>query len=432
MKAKYFFLLSIALVGLAAQSAFGQNDFRIKQRMTMAGQSFDSAVMIKGSRQRSESNMMGMQNVSIMQCDLKRTIDISELEKKYVVTPMDLPLPSEPARRVSTTTTRQPVQAGGTVTQTIELIDTGERKQMFGMTARHIKTIMTTEPSPDACQKGSQRIETDGWYVDLAFGLSCQNDRPVTMPMQTDGGGGCRDKMNMVRKGNAKLGYPLIQTTKIGMGGAGETTMTTEVLELSKATLSPDLFDIPAGFTEASSRQELYGSATQQAMSQYSRAAQPDNEVTRRAPGSVNTKRPGVMRVGVLPVTNSTPRNLSLETYRNNLLAAIVGGNVEAVAINSESDAQRLNCDYVLSTNVKEMKQSAASKVGGLFGKVTGSSTGGLAKVESVVSYSLKKMSGGPVLTAEATAKVEGDDNSVIASLTSEADAVRSFIAKGR
>ena len=446
MNSKYILTLIFAILAFSAETTIAQqNDFKIRQRMTMSGQSFDSTVMIKGARQRSESNMAGMQNVSVMQCDLKRTIDISELEKKYVVTPMETALPSEgPPRAVSTTrNNRQPVEKGGVITQTIEMIDTGERKQMFGMTARHIKTIMTMEPSPDACQKTSQRIETDGWYVDLTFGLSCQIDRPQVPPMpMADGGGGCRDRINVVQKGKAKLGYPLLQTTTIAMGGSdGEaarmsSTMTIEVLELSKAALEPALFDIPAGYTEAASRNELYGAASQRAMAeQYSKRAQDENNAPARRPEnsnarSSNAKRPGVIRIGVLPVTNSTTRDLSLDMYRSRLVSSLFGGNVEAVPLNSEADAGRLECDYILSTSVKSMKQSAASKAGGLFGKVTGASTAGLAKVESTVAYTLRPISGVPVLISESSAKVEGDDNSVMASLGTEAQAVLKAVNK--
>jgi len=350
---------------------------------------------------------------------------------------METNLPSEPPSRVSTTTTRQPTKTGGEVTQTIELIDTGERKEMFGMTARHIKTIMTTQPSPDACQKGGQKIETDGWYVDLSYGRSCQMDRPMTTQM-SPGDGGCRDKINVFRKGRAKLGYPLMQTTTIGMsgpdgGGDRTTTMTIEVVELSRSTLPQELFDVPTGYTEAASRQELYAGASQRAISDYAKSQTSQTApTTTRMPDSANTKKPGTIRVGVLPVTNATARPLTLEMHRNSLIAGIIGGTVEAVAITSESDAARLNCDYILSTNVKSFKQSNASKIGGMFGKATGASTGGLAKVESVVGYNLRKLSGGPGLTADATAKVEGDDASVVASLGSAAEAVKSYIAKNR
>jgi hypothetical protein len=221
------------------------------------------------------------------------------------------------------------------------------------------------------------------------------------------------------------------------MGGSdGEaermsSTMTIEVLELSKAALEPALFDIPAGYTEAASRNELYGAASQRAMAeQYSKRAQDENNAPARRPENSNAKRPGVIRIGVLPVTNSTTRDLSLDMYRSRLVSSLSGGNVEAVPLNSEADAGRLECDYILSTSVKSVKQSAASKAGGLFGKVTGASTAGLAKVESTVAYTLRPISGVPVLISESSAKVEGDDNSVMASLGTEAQAVLKAVNK--
>jgi hypothetical protein len=217
-----------------------------------------------------------------------------------------------------------------------------------------------------------------------------------------------------------------------GQDGGATSTMTIEVVELSKATLPQELFDIPVGYSEASSRQELYTGMAAQAMMDSARSSRLDTPSMTRTPESTSAKRPGVVRVGVMPVANATARDLSLEMYRNNLIAAIIGGTVEAVAIASESDAARLNCDFILSTTVKNLKQSTASKIGGMFGKATGATTGGLAKVESVVTYSIRKPTGGPGLTADATAKVEGDDASVNASLSSAADAVKSYIAKNR
>ena len=56
------------------------------------------------------------------------------------------------------------------ITQTIT--DTGERKEMFGFTARRIKTSLVKTVSPDACDK-DQKIETDGWYIDFEYEFEC-------------------------------------------------------------------------------------------------------------------------------------------------------------------------------------------------------------------------------------------------------------------
>jgi len=47
--------------------------------------------------------------------------------------------------------------------------DTGERKMMFGMQARHIITTMEMNSSADSCNGASQmKMEYDGWYVDFS------------------------------------------------------------------------------------------------------------------------------------------------------------------------------------------------------------------------------------------------------------------------
>jgi hypothetical protein len=444
MKSKNVIILSIFVLFISAANVFAQNDFKMRQRMSAAGRTFESAVMIKGARERTESNAMGIQTTTIMECDLKRTIRINDADKKYFIEPMATETASV-APTATTTTTKVKTKKGGTVTRTIEIIDTGERQQMFGMTARHIKTIMTTEPSPDACEKDKMRIETDGWYVDLSVGLTCKFDRPPANPMNYGGSsGGCVDQTKLVQKGTGRLGYALKVTTKISMGDdeedaetatamAGMLNTSTEVLELSKATLPQSLFEIPAGYTEVSSQSELYGKGTQKAIGNYAKTNGTDSVMpanTGMPASTPGAKKPGVIRVGVMPVTNSSGKQLSTVTYRMVLESQIKDSNIEAVDVSSADQAKQLNCDYILNTDIKSLKQSTAGKIGGMFGKVTG--TGGTeGKVEATVGYTLTPVSGtGTTLQSDATAKIEGEDNSVMAALGSEAQAVMKAVKK--
>lgn len=441
MKNKAYGFIGFGIALICAANLFAQNDFKIKQRMTMGGRSSESTTMIKGARERSESGMAGIQSVSVMECDLKQTIFISDAEKKYYIEPMAAPVvnaaPSAPVK----TTASVKTEKGGTVTRTIEIIDTGERQQMFGLTARHIKTIMTTEPSADACDKDKQRIETDGWYVDLTVGLNCRTNRPPENPMNyKSDGGGCRDAQKIVQKGTGKLGYPLKVTTKLSMGDdddmdpqmAAMMTMTTEVVELSRATLPQDLFEIPAGYTEATKRSDLYGRNTQKSQVDYAKNGNTyENMPTAPTPPRSDAKRSGVIRIGVLTLSNSSGKALNLNTYQTMLVSQIAGDKVEAVAIGSEADAQKMNCDYVLTTDIKSLKQSAAGKIGGMFGKVTGASTSG-GSVESVIAYGLKGLtsSASASLQSEATAKSEGQDNSIMSAISTEVQAVMKAFKK--
>ncbi len=454
-------ILGIFILLISAINISAQNDFKMRQRMTVAGRTMESAVMIKGARERTESDNMGMKSVSIMQCDMKRTIRVSEPERKYLIEPMNAPDTAAQAQPVkSTTTAKIKTQKGGIVTRTLEIIDTGERQQMFGMTARHIKTVMTTEASPDACDKNQQRVETDGWYVDLSVGLSCKFDRPPENPMNYEKHApACLDQTKFVQKGTGKLGYALKLTTKISMSGVGgdtggeddaETaammakmgmgggmmTMTTEVTELSRATLPAELFDIPVGYAEAKEQKELYGKNTQKAMGEYQKTPEAKAEMNQMmqgmpAVGNAGAKKPGMVRVGVMTVSNSTGKPLATDMYQNMLVSQINGNKLEAVAITSADDAKRLNCDYILSTDIKSLKQSTASKVGGIFGKVTGAGSGE-GKVEVTVGYDLKPLGpdGTTLQMQSTTAKIEGQENSVMSALSSEAQAVTKALKK--
>ena len=48
---------------------------------------------------------------------------------------------------------------------------------MFGYKARHIKSTMVMDSTPDACNQSHMKIEIDGWYANLA-NFSCGGKSP--------------------------------------------------------------------------------------------------------------------------------------------------------------------------------------------------------------------------------------------------------------
>ena len=67
-----------------------RTDLKITYRTTTMGQSMENTTMLKGSRERSEMKLgYGRDIINLTQCDLKRTIQISDSAKKYVITPME-------------------------------------------------------------------------------------------------------------------------------------------------------------------------------------------------------------------------------------------------------------------------------------------------------------------------------------------------------
>ncbi|MDX6612173.1 MAG: hypothetical protein QOD75_1359 [Blastocatellia bacterium] len=403
------------------------SDFRITEKTTQNGQTFQSTTLIKGARQRSEMNMGGQNTTSIVQCDLKRSVQINETARKYMITPMsggdsggsgEIPAPAVP---------NGPRTGGGIVTYVINTVDTGERKEMFGLTARHVKSTFSMEPSPDACLKDAMFIERDGWYVDLQYGIDCRvggapgMGRP-SMP------GGCVDQVRYKNTGTGKLGYPLIETTTISSKGIQMSSSTKEVLELSRQPQDAALFELPAGYTEAHSFQEMYtpamGDITDQSVSPLPRIEE------KPTPGMSPVRR-GI-RVGVVAINNKTGKSVSDESLRDRLIGDINSGNVEAIRLNAsspseaEAEAKAKQCDFILYTDISALKTaSAGKKLGGMFGRAAGVTTSDVGKSEAKIDFKLFATgSATPTLATSVNVKEETEEASVGTAIDREAQAV--------
>jgi hypothetical protein len=402
----FFILLSlVAVSGVAAQqprrrgpapAAAPKPDLRIKYRVNTGGQAMESVTMLKGARERNETNTGYMNMVNLVQCDLKRTIQLSDSTRKYVVTSMETSDSSGATpSSAGSSAPAEPSRRGGVVTYTTTTIDTGERKEMFGFTARHIKSSTVTESSPDACNPMSQRSERDGWYIDFSFGLSCNQDdgAPVNSPRAP---GGCRDRVQMKQVGAGRAGYPLIETTSLyGPGGKVMFTSTKEVVELSREPLDAALFDVPAGYTETQNSQELYGAPSMAQMAGPAMAG-PDASADDRNSGMSSraaAKQPGTLRVGVVTINNRSDRPVSVDALRTRLVSGIEGTGVDAVPLNAttqaaaEAEAKARQCDFILYSDISSLKISAAKKLGGFLGSVTGVS--GVGKSDARVDFKL-------------------------------------------
>lgn len=415
----------------AAQKPAG--DLKIKYKSNTGGSSMESTTMIKGARERNEMSFGGgMDMVSITQCDLKRTVQISDRVRKYVITPMET---DTTARSTSTpapaSTPAEPTRRGGLVTYTTTATDTGERKEMYGFTARRIKTSLKIESSPDACSPVNQRMETDGWYIDFAVNFDCDLDRARVANPPATAAGGCRDRFQFKRQGTARTGYPLSETTTMyGPDGSVTFTSTKEVVELSREPLDAALFDVPAGYTEASSTQEFYAVPSMNSMT--SPSQEQPREQTEDGPSNTSAKQPGVVRVGVVTINNKAGKAVSIDSLRDRLVGNIESAGVDAVPLNAisqaeaEIEAKAKQCDYILYTDISSLK---ASKLGGMFGKVTG--VQGVAKTEAKVEYKLFAVGErSPLLQSSASAKEEGDEASAGTAIDTEARQVSAAVKK--
>lgn len=431
----------------APATAAPQADLRIRYRTSTSGQSYETATMIKGKRERSEMKMgYGSDMINITQCDLKRTIQISEANRKYVITPMQTVTASaDNSASTPVPATAEPVRRGGVVNYITTINDTGERKEMFGFTARHIKSSVTIESSPDACNPSKQRLDTDGWYIDLTFGFDCDLGAAQMAARQPMPQGGCRDRVVMKQIGSGRKGYPLIETTTMyGPDGTAMFTSAKEVIDLSRDPLDAALFDIPAGYTETSNTQELYAAAPTSmssimGQSAPSQTSQPQSSQTQSSmsatAAAAMSKAPGTLRVGVVAINNRSDRQVSLESLRQRLIGGIDNSGVDAVALSGvsaseiEAEAKAKQCDFILYTDLSTLKISAAKKLGGFLGKAVG--VGGVDKTESRVDFKLFAVGEtSPRLQSSANAKEEGDDASAGASIDNEANKVSAEVRK--
>ncbi len=415
----------------AAQAA-PASDLKIKYRMTVGGQAIETMTMIKGARERSETHTgYGMDVVNLTQCDLKRTVQISDKTRKYIITPMDAG-DSNVNTATGVADTAGPSRRGGVITYVMTSTDTGERKEMFGFQARHVKTSISIESSPDACNPLNQRMETDGWYIDFSFGLNCAVGRPQMMgapPARS----GCRDSVSYKRIGTGRTGYPLMETTtSYGPNGNVVSSITKEVVELSREPLDAALFDVPAGYVETKNTQELYGMPSMDAMmSQMSKDRPPVEDDQGNAPAGANTKAPGSVRIGVVQISNKTDHPVSTESLRSRLLGEIQSSGVDAISLNAgspaeaEVEAKAKQCDFILFTDITSLKVSAAKKLGGMFGRATGVGSGGIDKTEAKVEFKLRATNeSSPRLQSSASAKEEGDEASAGSAIDQEAKMV--------
>ena len=386
-----FLRTAILIACLSLLPAAASADTKVKLRQTSGGQTYENTSYIKGKRQRSETNSGQM--IMIQQCDLRRNIQIMTQPKVYMIQPYDDPAAGTTSNNTTTPSQPTTVKKGGVVTSTVTTKDTGERKQMFGYTARHIITMMEIKSSPDACSQNNTKMEIDGWYIDAAFALDCDASRAYTN-YRPQASGGCQDRYETKTIGMAKKGYPVWEKmTMFGPTGTESFSSINEVVEFSQATLDPSLFEIPEGYREVKDFASAF-SAPAAGTTDSDTSSTPSSSATTNVPSTANQpststattvgpKREGVIRFGVPAVkTGNVAEWMNAQTLaqavQNTLKENLKGTNVEAVVIEAtgagiQAEAQQKQCDYIVFANV------AHKKGGGGFGSMLSSSVGQIA-----------------------------------------------------
>jgi hypothetical protein len=312
-------------------------DTKIAAKYTSDGQTTETTVFAKGERLRYD---YGEGLTLIRQCDQKRLVQIDDKAKTF----LNLPADSADAGAAQPTIT-----------------DTGDRKLMFGLTARHLKISQTTD---------GKKTETEGWYTNLKDGGSCA---------QQDAG-------------SAQRGFPLAYTTTTyGENGKASSTFAMSVTSVANAPLEAALFEVPAGYA---------------------------NSAPSGAEKKVAHKAPGEIRLGVVaPHNKSNVPNQGTRSYEH-LVAQLQDAKFDVVPLADGTPeaitqkAQEWQCDYILYNEPSIVEQPAGNKVGRFLhhapgiGRVTGGDV-----TEARVDYRLVPLSGGSPMSASVTGKTGGQFN---------------------
>ena len=402
--------LALLILTLAAMTTSGFADWKLSQKTKIGGDEMGRTTTIyqKGVRQRREDKMdmggqgddpevaammanMGMSMptlpIQVTQCDLKQDLFINEKNKAYFIDYYDWSTVPPEKRRPN-----QKVVVKGTVTTDTVMIDSGKRQQMFGLTARWIKLTQTIESSADSCDGASSaKFEQEGWFVTLSLeSESCPIRRPPTAS------GGCHPRLIIKRAANP--GIMLTGTMRMYEGSKVSASFDIETTELSKATLDPALFDIPKDFFEVDSQAELNNK----------RGPVDNSAKTIFTDGNSGPK--GKVKTIAIDFFSGNSSKVDQDQLRGFISSKVSAAGMSGFPINSQSELASGNFANLIGVEISKIKESGASKIGGLFGKVTGTEDAaklGTSSAEIVVTV-YGKDGKSVVATSPAKAEVKG------------------------
>ena len=403
--------LTLLILTIAAMTTSIFADWKLTQKTKIGGDGIGRTTTIyqKGVRQRREDKidmgaeaddrevaaMMAQMGVSmptlpthVSQCDLKQDLFINEKNRAFFIDYYDwsaLP-PDKLQRRPN-----QRMVIKGTLTTDTVVTDSGRRQQMFGLNARWLKVVHTIESSSDSCDGAwSTKMEQEGWFVTLSLeSESCPIQRT---PSES---GGCRPKLIVKRSQNPGI---MITGTMSVSDGKNVTSFEIETLELSKETLDPALFEIPKDFAEVDSQAELMNK----------RPPVDTSATTVYSDGGGGPK--GNVKTVAVDFFSGSSSKVDQAELRSYISSKISAAGMSGFPINSQSELAGGNFANVIGVEIRKIKESGASKIGGLFGKVTGSGDGaklGNSSAEIVVTI-YGKDGKTVVASSPASAEVKG------------------------
>lgn len=211
----------------------------------------------------------------LYQCDLSRVLHLDLNEKLYLKVDLDrngFPLGSKylsPEELDAMLSKQEHAKAAGTLTKppaTVKIVtdyvDTGERKQMYGLTARHVRISRKVIRLPGAQMQASE-ADSDGWYVDLTIPTQCPTVHEAiyakhhlrteafvsAVRFSRSGRPSPPDTYAVENHGKPENGFPVEVTTTIN--DVRDSTVSSTTFRksiISFEPLDPALFEVPKDF----------------------------------------------------------------------------------------------------------------------------------------------------------------------------------------
>ena len=378
-------LLSIVLFPslLFAFSSLVFADLKLTNRMTSGGQTLTSTLLMKDGKVRTETKVSGTSLVGIQDCQHHQIVSMNDATRTFLITDLD---ESALTERVARST------PAATIVMNVNEQDTGERKDFFGHSARHIKAAIDVRGGEGAC-RADWHASTDGWYIDLPEYESCTPADRQILRDRVLSSSNCNAHITVNLSGVEQPGYPVLVDMTFH-GENADVTVHQETTDLASSAIDQAVFEVPSGYKQVKTYQELMGSGNPSnslvgMSAQHSggqnfpslTGAGPNengNGVVAGATNATTEKKKGTLRIGVTQLTSSSDTALVLDGLQQELVNDInfVGGQGVIIAADSNDrdaameQAKQQNCDYVVFTNITNFRTaSVGQKLGRVFNR---------------------------------------------------------------
>jgi hypothetical protein len=283
------FCLCFVLLVVSASQAQQVSGVRITERRILLNRPDYETTYFAGDRQRREDQHSFERRMPdgsteteteprlafIERCDIGQAFELNLDAAEYE----SGPYPPKPYTQEQIAALRVPqpgpMSANKTLRIEITTVDTGQRRDFFGHTARHVITTRKQIPL-EGSHSSAQETVTDAWYIDLDRILSCL-PRPIQGAQyysyaSLSVGSATPENPELVAIGQPETGFAVQSTDTThstitlsnGTTRQSDSTFESEVTEFQEGPLDPALFEVPPGFKQVDHIQTSFSSATAQ------------------------------------------------------------------------------------------------------------------------------------------------------------------------